>query len=103
MIKRDLTDKYYEQYTANDMAMNETRFWQVVNKILLDIDSSRVELPVKPACENCESINELFEMQHKQMLKADRYWQEQTGKSNMYPDLAQLLKFLMDKVLSKSV
>jgi len=54
---------------------------------------------IKELKEEIEEYEVLAELTHKRLLEADEYWQKITGKSNVFPDLGSLLKFLMDKVI----
>jgi len=52
-----------------------------------------------PVCENCKEYETLFCLQHKRMIEASDYWRKETGADEMtYPDLGQLLSFLLDKI-----
>ena len=70
------------------------------NAVYEEYKSSQLDAVVKPAtCENCEELKQLFELEHKRMMEADKYWQEKTGRHDTFPDLGKLLKFLMDKII----
>jgi hypothetical protein len=99
-------NNHFLQFDDNDKSCSRCNCPNYRPKILLGKKAGQVEPELKPACENCEDLQVLFDLQNKRMLEADKYWQEKTGNSNMLPDLGQLLKFLMDRIIeleSKSV
>jgi len=51
-------------------------------------------------CENCADLETLFEMQQKRMRKATKLWQEATGKHEVFPDLGNLLDWLIERAPS---
>jgi len=57
MIKRERTDEIYEIYTA-DTQMDKARFWQAVNKIVLN-ESKRGQ--VEAVVKKQNGVQELFE------------------------------------------
>ena len=47
-------------------------------------------------CEICVEWEELFELQSKRVREATKLWQEATGRHDTFPDLGDLLTWLMD-------
>jgi len=74
------------------------KLWRWITKHFVPKNSNRLETQVKQLLADIEEMNLLFEMQNKRMREADKYWQKLTGKKNTYPDLGQLLFFLMDRI-----
>ena len=71
-----------------------------ISKASAEEVSSQIESGVETvACENCQELNQLFELEHKRITEAEKYWQEKTGRHDTFPDLGSLLKFLMDKII----
>ena len=48
--------------------------------------------------EDNEELNQLFDLQRKRMQEADKRWQEATGKHDVWPDLGDLLDWLMENM-----
>ena len=61
--------------------------------MLTEIETLKKELE-KCRAENNE-LNALFDMQHTRIQKAQHLWQKATGKKETFPDLGELLEWLM--------
>jgi len=52
---------------------------------------------VKESCENCKELQMIFDLGHKRTLKADKAWQKEHNKPDVFPDLGTLVDWLMKK------
>ena len=75
----------------NDLvSANEKRVWAV--------DQSKAyRLELKAAMERMEEMDQLFNLQHKRTVEADKRFRE-ANKVEYFPDLGQLIEWLMDQI-----
>lgn len=52
---------------------------------------------VEPKCGNCKELQQIFDMGHSRTLKADKAWQKEHDKPDVFPDLGTLIEWLMKK------
>lgn len=61
-----------------------------------------LESEIARLLEENQAYEELFELHRQCLHRASVYWQQKTGRTDVWPDVTQLLIWLMDQVENKT-
>jgi len=86
-----------------DEQVEEMLGWLESRKELSDVESLTICLQLAQFLKQLEDLKErltdydqLFNLQHSRMAKATKRWQDATGKHEIFPDLGDLLDWLLE-------